>query len=220
VPYYEAVDPSQVAASTAVLKRLPNIVDYFSSVYGPYPFPSTGAIVDDAPSVGYALETATRPLFDSAPSQGTLAHELAHQWFGDDVTLNRWRDIWLNEGFAEFSAWLWSEHTGGQTAAQRLTALEAIPAGNGIWNPPPGNPGSADQIFSGSVYERGAGTLEALREKLGDATFFEIMRGWVQAHAQGNATVAQFESFAESVSGKNLAPFFYNWLMRPGKPTV
>ena len=220
VPFVEAVDPALVASAANVLKRLPNMIDYFSSVYGAFPFPSTGAIIDDAPQVGYELETATRPVFDRVPDPATLAHELAHQWFGDDVTLARWRDIWLNEGFAEFSAWLWTEHTGGATAAQKLANVEALPATNSVWNPPPANPGSSDQIFSNSVYERGAGALEALREKLGDTTFFAIMQGWVQAHAQGNATVAQFETFAESVSGKNLGPFFYNWLSRPGKPNV
>ena len=66
--------------------------------------------------MGYALETVTRPVFDRAPDELTLAHELAHQWYGDDVTLARWRDIWLNEGFAEFSAWLWSEHPAARTA--------------------------------------------------------------------------------------------------------
>ena len=68
-------------------RKLPAIVDYFSKVYGRYPFGQAGAIVDNAPNVGYALETATRPVFDRAPDIATLSHELAHQWFGDDVTL-------------------------------------------------------------------------------------------------------------------------------------
>src|SRR6185312_3338976 len=135
---------------------------------GPYPFDSAGAIVDDAPQVGYALETATRPVFDSAPDEATLAHEMAHQWYGDDVTLQRWRDIWLNEGFAEFSTWLWAERHGGPSAAERLQELLAEPADSGDFDPPPADPGGADMIFSGSEYERGAGTLEALREKVGD----------------------------------------------------
>ena len=74
---------AQSAASAANLKKIPAIIDYFSSVYGPYPWGSTGVIVDDAPNIGYALETATRPLFPGAPDELTLAHELAHQWFGD-----------------------------------------------------------------------------------------------------------------------------------------
>ena len=218
IPYYLAVAPRERKAFT-VLKKLPAIVDYFSTVYGRYPFAQTGAIVDHAHKVGYALETATRPVFDRAPDVQTLSHELAHQWFGDDVTVRQWRDIWLNEGFAEFSSWLWDEHAGIKTAAKHLDELLAIPASRtSEWNPPPGRPGSAEGIFSGSVYDRGAGTLQALREKLGDATFFQILRGWLVAHRQGNATVRQFTAYAARVSHRNLTAFFRNWLDNPGKP--
>ena len=218
VPYTIAVDPTQRSGAKLTVQKLPGIVDYFSSVYGTYPWSSAGAIVDYAPRVGYALETVTRPVFDRAPSELTLAHEIAHQWYGDDVTLHHWRDIWLNEGFAEFSSWLWSEHTGGRTAAQFLHRLLSEPASSGIWNPPPGNPGDAADIFAGSVYERGAGTLEALRQKVGNTVFFRIMRGWLVAHRYGNATVPAFTAFASGVAGQDLTPFFYEWLYRPGKP--
>ena len=218
VPYLNAVDPTQAARSAPVLAKLPAIVDYYTGVYGRYPFDSAGAIVDNARKVGYALETATRPVFDRAPDELTLAHELAHQWFGDSVTLARWRDIWLNEGFAEFSSWLWDEHRGGTTAAKHLQDLLAEPADSDVWDPPPGNPGSAENIFAGSVYDRGAGTLQALREKVGDATFFSILRGWAAAHQTGNATVAQFTTYASAVAHQDLAHFFTVWLQTPGKP--
>jgi aminopeptidase N len=218
VPYLNAVDPTQAARSAPVLAKLPAIVDLYSSVYGRYPFGSAGAIVDNAPYVGYALETATRPVFDRAPDELTLAHELAHQWFGDDVTLTHWRDIWLNEGFAEFSDWLWDEHRGGTTAAQHLQQLLAEPADSEVWNPPPGNPGSGEDIFADSVYERGAGTLQALRQKVGDSTFFAILRGWARAHRGGNATVAQFTRYAARVAHRDLTHFFTVWLDTPGKP--
>jgi aminopeptidase N len=135
------------------------------------------------------------------------------------VTLRRWRDIWLNEGFAEFSSWLWSEHTGGKTAAQFFHQLYALPASNDIWTPPPANPGGAANIFAGSVYERGAMTLQALRVKLGDPTFFRLMRRWAAAHRYGNATVPQFVGLAETVSGRDLTHFFRVWLYYKAKPT-
>jgi aminopeptidase N len=220
IPYFIAVDPAERAGADPVLRKLPAIVDYFSRVYGKYPFGSTGAIVDHARFVGYALETATRPLFDRAPDALTLAHELAHQWYGDDVTLRRWRDIWLNEGFAEFSSWLWDEHSGRMSAHQHLRRLLAIPASESFeWVPPPANPGNAESIFSSSVYDRGAGALQALREKIGDATFFRIMRGWLRAHAYGNARVGQFTAYAEQVAHRNLDHFFYEWLYKNGKPS-
>jgi aminopeptidase N len=218
VPYLNAVDPTQAARTAPVLAKLPSIVDYYASVFGRYPFDSAGAIVDHAPQVGYALETATRPVFDRAPSELTLAHELAHQWFGDSVTLTHWQDIWLNEGFAEFSSWLWDEHRGGTTGAQHLQDLLAEPADSDVWDPPPGNPGSGAAIFSGSVYDRGAGTLQALRERVGDDTFFSILRGWAALHRAGNATVADFTSYAASVAHQDLSHFFTVWLDNPGKP--
>ena len=218
VPYTIAIAHKERQAKK-VMRKLPAIVDYFSTVYGRYPFGQAGGIVDHAHRVGYALEVATRPLFDRAPSESTLAHELAHQWFGDDVTVSRWKAIWLNEGFAQFSQWLWSEHSGGETAAAHLKALLAHPASDtSVWNPPPANPGVAKEIFAGSVYRRGAGALEALREKVGDTTFFHIMRGWVAGHRYGNARVGQFTAYAAHVAHRDLQPFFHRWLYKKGKP--
>jgi aminopeptidase N len=222
VPYYDAVDPSQAPQAHVQLAKLPAMVDFFSSVYGRYPWSSAGAVVDNAPSVGYALETTTRPSFDSAPDELTLAHELAHQWFGDSVTLSRWRDIWLNEGFAEWSSWYWSEHTGQKSAQQFFDQQYATNANNSdFWNPPPGNPGSAADVFADSIYERGAMTLQALRTKIGDdAAFLALLRDWHAAHRYGNAQVSDFIAFAEhrfpQLSG--LPHFFDVWLFQEGKP--
>lgn len=216
VPYRIFVDPSENGA--LVRSKLPKIIDFYSSRYGAYPFGQAGAIVDHAPNVGYALETATRPLFPGAPSELTLAHELAHQWYGDSVTCKKWRDIWINEGFAEFSSWMWDQHRGGLTMHQHLKRLLSRPANSGAFEPPPGNPGTAANIFADSVYDRGAGTLEALREKLGNHTFFTVMRSWVAAHRYGNATTLAFTKFASRVAHRDLTHFFQVWLYRPRKP--
>lgn len=219
IPYFDAFDPAERQRAMPVVDDLPRMIDFFSRKYGRYPFGWTGAIVDHAQFVGYALETATRPLFDRAPDALTLAHELAHQWFGDDVTLRRWKDIWLNEGFAEFSDWLWDEHRGGRTAQQHLRGLLRQPASTTyVWNPPPAVPGNGANIFDNSVYERGAGALQALRQKLGDPPFFRIMRGWVREHRGGNASVPEFTGYAARISGVHLHHFFYEWLYKPGKP--
>jgi aminopeptidase N len=223
IPWLNAVDPSQAAKARVPLAKLPAMLDFFASVYGRYPWSSGGALVDNAPEVGYALETTTRPEFDRAPDELTLAHELAHQWFGDDVTLARWRDIWLNEGFAEWSSWFWSEHTGQTSAQQFFDRFYATNAKNtAFWNPPPGDPGDAADIFDESIYERGAMTLQALRDEIGDDdAFLGLLRDWQLSHRYGNARVEDFVRFTvHRFPGiRDLPHFFDVWLYQPGKPT-
>jgi aminopeptidase N len=217
VPSYVAVDPQ--LAKTQVLARLPDIVDFYSSIYGPYPFDAVGAIVDDAKVVDYSLETQTKPVFSHMPDEATLAHELAHMWYGDSVTLTTWPDIWLHEGFATWSEWIWSEHEGNASAAQTFKRLYETPATDtAFWNPPPGAPGSTALLFDGTIYDRGAMTLEALRKKVGDAVFFRIMRDWAQDNRFGNVTTQQFIALADRLSRQDLRQFFDVWLYRPGTP--
>jgi aminopeptidase N len=217
-PVYVAVDPT--LSSSSVLKKLPDIVEFYSSIYGPYPFDAVGAIVDDAKNVGYSLETQTKPVFDRPPDEATLAHELSHMWYGDSVTLTQWPDIWLHEGFATWSEWIWSEHDGRKSAHQWFSTLYNTPAQDtAFWTPPPADPGSPVYLFNGTIYYRGAMTLQALREKVGDHAFFQILRDWAAEHRYGNVTTAQFIALAERDSGMNLQHFFDVWLYQPDKPT-
>jgi aminopeptidase N len=215
---YVAVDPTLPTGN--VLRKLPDIVRFYESIYGPYPFAAVGAIVDDAKNVGYSLETQTKPVFDRMPDEATLAHELSHMWFGDSVTLTTWPDIWLHEGFATWSEWIWSESQGNKSAAQWFNGLYNTPAQDvRFWTPPPGDPGTAVFLFNGTIYYRGAMILEALREKIGDSDFFRIMQTWAQQNQFGNVTTAQFVALAEQVSGLDLDHFFDVWLYQPDKPT-
>ncbi|MFF9128311.1 M1 family metallopeptidase [Streptomyces sp. NPDC014889] len=220
IPIYTAVDPRLVKRSAAAVAQIPDIIDYYRQTFGPYPFSSTGAIIDYAPNVGYALETQTRPVFCDVPSNavGTMAHELAHQWFGDSVSVRHWSDIWLNEGFATYSEWLWSEHTGGMTA-QKLFEQAYAGGKQSFWKITIADPGVVD-MFSDPVYDRGAMTLHALRGKVGDAAFFQILRQWVQAYRYGNATTTDFIKLSEKESGMDLTSFFGVWLYQKGKPTT
>ena len=127
IPSYIAVDP--VYTDRRVLRSLPAMVKYYAKIFGRYPFDSVGAIVDRAPNVGYALETQTKPVFSRMPHRWILAHELAHMWFGDSVTLRRWPDIWLHEGFATWSEWIWSEHTGRGPRTRSSGAITRRPRG-------------------------------------------------------------------------------------------
>ncbi|OQQ14320.1 metallopeptidase [Streptomyces sp. M41(2017)] len=215
---YNAVDPREAADAAPVLKKLPSVLAWESKLFGPYPFRAAGAIVDRAPQVGYALETQTRPVYDSAPDLGTLVHESAHQWFGDSVSLTKWKDIWLNEGFATYAEWLYTEQHGGKSAQQTFDALYATPAGKDLWAFPPADPGSGEHIFETPVYARGAMALHALRTAVGDRAFFRILRCWATGHRDGHGTTAQFVRLSERESGKDLSGLFHTWLQTSGKP--
>ncbi|WP_251091930.1 M1 family metallopeptidase [Streptomyces sp. Caat 7-52] len=220
IQVYNAVDAREARAAAPVLKRLPAVLEWESRLFGPYPFRAAGAIVDHAPDVGYALETQTRPLYDSAPTLDTLVHESAHQWFGDSVSLTAWKDIWLNEGFATYAEWLYAEQHGGDSAQRTFDALYARPASDGLWAYPPGDPGSGARIFGTPVYARGAMALHELRRAVGDRDFFRILRAWAGGHRGGHGTTAQFVRLAEEKSGKRLDGLFRTWLYTPGKPNT
>ncbi len=214
---YVAVDPS-LHGSFKTLRKIPQIVRFFGHKFGPYPFRDVGGIADPSPA-GYSLETQTRPLFAGSVDIVTLAHELAHQWFGDSVSLERWKEIWLNEGFATFAEWLWIAHSTGTSLHSQFETAYSVPDSNdAYWNPPAGNPSGPAEIFDGTIYERGGMTLEALREKIGSHDFFKILRRWTSAHRHANGTTAEFENLAETVSGHDLSQFFSIWLDQAGKP--
>jgi aminopeptidase N len=146
-----------------------------------------------------------------------VVHELAHQWLGDSVALRRWRDMWLNEGGATFMEVRWAETHGGTSGAQWLrNEYDVRPAGSDFWNLAIGDPG-ADHIFAIPVYDRGAMTFQALRNRIGETDFWTVIERWVTENRNGHGTRAKFEALAEDVSGEDLDGFFDAWLSA-GKP--
>ncbi|HEY7046857.1 MAG TPA: M1 family metallopeptidase [Jatrophihabitantaceae bacterium] len=223
IPYTTAVAQQDVPPAAAVdIARTPEVIDWETQQWGPYPFDATGGVVPDL-AFGYALETQTRPTYssdfwDDGSDIYVVVHENAHQWYGDNVSVHHWSDIWLNEGFASFAEWRWSE-THGDGSAQSLfdSTYAKYPANDPFWTVKVGDPG-VNNIFANPIYERGPMVLQALRNRIGDSTFFSLMRLWPLVHRYGNATIQQFESLAESLSGQQLQTFFQNWLFTPTKP--
>jgi hypothetical protein len=220
-----AVTPSIGRIVRAAFARQPEIVDFLSGIYGRYPFSAAGGIVDDLQGLGFALETQTRPVYSldffsdlgNTMPESVIVHELAHQWAGDDVALAAWQNIWLNEGFATYSEWLWSEHEGGPTAQQYFDFFASIPAGAAFWALKIGDPGP-DRLFDGPVYDRGAATLHALRLRVGDETFFRILKAWIRLKGGGNATIPEFIALSQRLSHEDLGAFFDEWLFTADKP--
>ncbi|GGV25363.1 peptidase [Streptomyces filipinensis] len=221
IPVYVAVDPVlKNSNSVDVYAVTAAATDYWSQVFGPYPFEETGAIVDDMPEAGFSLEVQSKPAYSAVRSETTIVHELAHQWFGDSVSVRQWKDIWLNEGFASYAQWLWAEHQGTRSAHDSfLAAYDARPADSAFWQIKVADP-QRDTMFASAVYQRGAMTLQMLRERIGDKAFFRLLPAWTRLHRYGNADTADFIRLAERVSGQKLDDLFDTWLFTTGKPAL
>jgi aminopeptidase N len=234
LPVYDAVDSAISGGLRAEidssLARQGEVLDVLEPAFGPYPFSTVGAIVDNQDDLFFALETQTRPVYskyfwlDSAgnPTNGdfVVVHELAHQWWGDDVAVARWQDIWLNEGFATYAEWLWSEYVGEATLDESFQATyDNWPADDPFWTVVIGDPGVVD-LFHEAVYFRGAMTVHTLRQEVGDDAFFAILQGWLADRGGGNGTTEEFIAYAEAVSGQQLDDLFETWLYTPSRPEL
>ena len=218
-------DPEGVVASGS-FARQPEILKFLGQNFGPYPFTASGGIVDDVQGLGFALETQTRPIYsrdffgDPIGSDSVVVHELAHQWYGDNLAVERWQHIWLNEGFATYAEWLWSEREGLGTAQENFDFFYgAIPDDDPFWTVVVGDPGAGVE-FDGAIYVRGAMTLQELRLTVGDRDFFKILKRWSRSQAGGNVSTDEFIRLAEKVSGQDLDELFQAWLFTPTKPVL
>jgi len=239
LPVYNAVDSTATAAQAAaiqdVLDQAPGQLNFLSGNFGPYPFDSTGAVADRAAGVGYALEVQGKPHYaggyttgNPSISIGTQLHEIAHQWFGNNATLQTWADIWFNEGWANWSTWYWSHLVqGGTDPAVRFDTLYAnTPAAS--WAIAPavldGNP---ENLFANfPTYQRGAMTVQGYREIVGDTRFFALAKKLNVKYAHSNISTAQFIAEAKKASGLHgaklalLDQYFQQWLYGTTKPTI
>ncbi|GAA5152798.1 M1 family metallopeptidase [Nocardioides marinquilinus] len=222
LPWYVAVSkglPDSARRSTMrTLLQSDEVTQWLSKRLGPYPFESTGGLGTSLP-VGFALENQTRPTYPGlGGGLSIVVHELAHQWFGDSVSVQGWRDIWLNEGFATFMEFAYAKTSLREVyRGYRDDGSDGIDSG--FWRVDLTDPGK-HRIFSDSVYTRGGMALLALRNRVGVKDFWRIMRSWSRTHRYGNATVGDFRAHAARVSGERLGAFFDAWLEAPRPPAT
>ena len=218
-----AYPPAIEARVTADFAKVPAMMTAFEELFGPYPFGSYTVVVT-ADDLEIPLESQALATFGANHADGhggaerLIAHELAHQWFGNSVGLAHWKDIWLNEGFACYSEWLWSESKGGPNAdtmaRQFRRHLVSQPADLVL-----GDPGPV-LMFDDRVYKRGALTLHALRRTIGDEMFFDVLRAWTDRHRFGIVTTDDFRALAETMSSRSLAALFDSWLVGTSVPRL
>jgi aminopeptidase N len=226
IPNYVAADPKLAKSIGYFSRTTATATDLWAKTFGPYPFDTTGAIVDDARHKGtrlwFSLETQSKPVYSGSVDSATIAHELAHQWFGDSLSPKRWKDIWLNESFATWAHYYWAEKKvkgSPSVRAQVRLDYKDHAAGDPYWKVVIADP-KRNTMFDDRVYSGGAMVLQLLRERIGDAKFFELIRTWVAQHQHGNVTTQQFTALAQQVSGQDLTQFFKTWLYTKGKPKL
>lgn len=204
--------------------RQPQMMKLFVKLFGPYPLPTGYTVVVTDDDLEIPLEAQGISIFGANHCDGhrgaerLIAHELAHQWFGNSVTVRRWRDIWLHEGFACYAEWLWSENSGGRGAADWARRyhqdLHDLPQNLLLADPGPRD------MFDDRVYKRGALTLHVLRERIGDKSFFALLRDWTTRYRHSSVYTDDFTGLAAGYTDESLQPLWQAWLYSKELPTL
>ena len=204
------------------------VVDFLDETVGPYPYDKL-ALVESSTRFG-GMENATAIFLDEKRINGEgkleslVAHEIAHQWFGDSVTQTQWQDLWLSEGFATYFAHLFVQHEHGRERmmrglrADRLEIFERDRK-----QPDVVRSARTDDLFkllNTYNYEKGSWVLHMLRGIMGDPAFFAGIRDYYAAYRDRNTTTAEFRAVMERHAGQPLDWFFHQWLDEPGHPLV
>lgn len=200
------------------------MIPYFEELIGRYPFASYGAVVVDDPALYYALETQSISTFPHGTAakididEAFVAHELAHQWFGDSVSVAKWEDLWIAEGAATYFEILWPnrKNPAGFKAAMQDNYDYVVThhLGAPVIDTP-------EDLFGDPVYARGAAALYALQLEVGDRTFFRILRTFLDFYHGRNASTEDFINIAVFVSrDRTVRPFLHAWLYEDAVPAL
>jgi aminopeptidase N len=218
------------------LARTPQMMTHFSEKTGvAYPYPQYAQVYVQEFIFGGMENTSATTLTDSAIMDrwsedeawmdGLVAHELAHQWFGDYVTCRDWSHGWLNEGFATFMETVWKRESGGEdeVAYYRMGEQEAYLAEDShsyrrsiVWK----RYHDPIEIFDRHLYQKGACVLHMLHEELGEDLFWHCIRTYLERHAKGSVVTDDLRRAIEDVTGRNLEWFFEQWVMKGGHPDL
>jgi aminopeptidase N len=224
--------PQAVWFSAAARANLPgqfvhagDVVEFYARTIGPYPYEKLGHLqtttryggMENPSAIFYFDRGFRRP---NGIDEGLIAHETAHQWFGDAVTEREWAHVWLSEGFATFFAALWTQHAHGDTAyareiaGMRETVLHSkVVTTNAVIDSVTIDP---NDLLNDNSYPKGGLVLHMLREEIGDCAFMSGLRQYYAAHRHGNALTQDVQRAVEASAGRPLDWFFDQWLRRPG----
>ncbi|GAB4323454.1 MAG: M1 family aminopeptidase [Candidatus Zixiibacteriota bacterium] len=205
--------PSLVNTAKSAWPIAVDQMDFFSALWGEYPFVNEKYGMAHF-NWGGAMEHQTVTSATSSDfgfDQYLIAHELAHQWWGDMITCRDWQNIWMNEGFASYAEALWAEHRYGAAAYRSYMSGMSYWAGGRIYCD---DTTDVSSIFSNRVYDKGAWVLHMLRGVVGDSAFFEILRTYYShpLHQYKDVVTEDFQAICEQVSGTDLNDFFQNWI--------
>ena len=200
--------PETAPSVAGVQAKVKNMIAALATRYGPYPF--------FAEKYGHAqfnfgggMEHQTCTSI-GAFNEYIVAHELAHQWWGDKVTCRDFHHIWLNEGFATYSEAVWAESQGGLAAYHQDLAINKFYGPGTVWVPDDQN---SNRVFDSNLsYDKGSWVLHMLRRVLGDAVFFSALQQYGSTCAYDTATTEDFQAVCEAVSGRDLDKFFHQWV--------
>ena len=219
--------PEDAASMEPLFRRAGAMLDYFARTVAPFEYEKLAHVQSSTMFGG--MENASvifyseKAIAEGKASEQTVAHETAHQWFGDSVTEHDWHDLWLSEGFATYFAALFYQHADGEASFRtimeenRQTYLESGAAMAPVVDPLERN---LLALLNPNNYEKGAWVLHMLRGLVGDRAFFEGIRAFYRRHRHGNATTADFRAAIETSSRRRLEWFFRQWLYEPGHPML